>query len=158
MDKQAEARMRNRYALLIKGCPACGGTASAEAKLPLSAGSRTVELDLDNLADLAARLSLGQLLAVVELVPYKQFDCKACGHSFRLANQTAKDMALAMLGALQPVARAPVVHARGAAPKTPSTETLRKHLEPPKAASRPSPAAQRAADEWEPESLDLGKH
>ena len=158
MDKTADRRLRNRYALLIKGCPSCGGTASAEAKLPLSADSRPVELDLDNLADLAARLSLGQLLALVELVPYKQFECKACGHSFRLANQTAKDMVLAMLRAMQPVAPAPLAHVRSATAKLHGTQAPRKQLEPPKAATRPGPSAEPPAAEWEPESLDLGKH
>ncbi len=154
MDKAT--RPRQRCALLRKSCPACGGTAAAEAKLPLSAGSRPAELDLDDPAGLAARLGLGELLALVELVPYKRFECRACGHGFRLANQTAKDMALAMLGALQPVARGPVVHARSAVPRPPSTEALRRHREPPRTASRPKPPPEPA--EWEPESLDPGKH
>lgn len=135
-----------RYVILRKACPACTGQARAEARLPISAGLRPAEIDLDQLSKLGEQLSLGQLLALVEVIPYKLFQCPKCGHSFKLASQTAKDLVMAMLGSMQPVAHIP--------PKVPRT----KAAEPPKASEKsPSPAPAPAGsgdDEWEPEDLD----
>ncbi|MFN3595121.1 MAG: hypothetical protein ACK4TK_10645 [Thiobacillaceae bacterium] len=95
--------MARRAIQLRKVCPRCGDGARAEGKLPGFPGPRPTVYDLDDLPRLAARHSLGTLLALVELLPYKQFHCPRCGHSFRLENAAAKEMALGMLAALRPV-------------------------------------------------------
>lgn len=137
------SRQRNRQAVLIKRCPHCGGNAKAEARLHLSAHNQPAIFDLDRPLELSARLSLGQLLALVEVVPYKHFICTACNHDFRLSSQTGKDMALAMLTALQPVSRAPAKQ----------TTTRHKPTQAPAAKTEKKPAPP-SAPEWEPESLD----
>ncbi|MCU0842449.1 MAG: hypothetical protein MUC79_12125 [Thiobacillaceae bacterium] len=88
---------------LRKRCPRCAGPGRAEAQLAGFAGTRPPEFDLDDLDRLAARHSLGILLALVELLPYKQFTCAGCGYQFRLANRDAKNLVLGMLSAMQPV-------------------------------------------------------
>jgi hypothetical protein len=96
--------MRAQHVLLSRRCPVCGGRSGAEGKLPLSQGMRTMELNLDEPARLIETLSLHLLLALVELIPYKQFACQRCGHEFRLASQTSREMLYAMLVSMQPVA------------------------------------------------------
>lgn len=134
---------RNRHVVLRKRCPHCGAVAEAEAKLPLGDPLTPVVLDLDRLQDLADRLSLGPLLALVEVVPYKQFLCTSCGHAFRLGNHAAKDMALAMLAAMQPLT-----------PPAPKKKTAVKPPPRMPAPQPPPPASAPHHGEWEPESLD----
>ena len=145
--------MATRVIHLRRHCPRCGGVARAEGKMPGFPGPRPPVFDLDDLGRLAQRHSLGMLLALVELLPYKQFECTHCGYGFRLANETAKDMVVAMLAALRPVtgerlrasprtrlavkAGRPAAH-RLSAPATPVP------LTPPAV----------GAGDWEPEGLD----
>lgn len=99
--------MRPQHVLLSRRCPVCGGRSGAEGKLPLSQGIRTLELNLDEPALLVETLSLHLLLALVELLPYKQFLCGRCGHEFRMASQTTREMLYAMLTSMQPVTAPP---------------------------------------------------
>lgn len=138
--------MATRAVQLRKVCPRCGDGARAEGKLPGFPGPRPSVYDLDDLPRLAARHSLGTLLALVELLPYKQFHCPRCGHCFRLENAAAKEMALGMLAALRPVSED---HPRPA----------RRSRQPARARAKPSPPPQPAAiaataNDWEPEGLD----
>ncbi len=136
--------MAMRAIQLRKVCPRCGDGARAEGKLPGFPGPRPTVYDLDDLPRLAARHSLGTLLALVELLPYKQFHCPRCGHSFRLENAAAKEMALGMLAALRPVSED---HPRPA----------RRTRQPARARPKPlpqSPAIAFTASDWEPEGLD----
>lgn len=139
---------------LRKRCPRCGDAAQAQAKLPGFPGPRANLFDLDDLPHLAARHSLGMLLALVELLPYKQFVCQRCGYAFRLRNEAAKEMVVSMLAALRPVAgklqRSLAHPAVGAArsragDERPSEPTL---------GARHQPVAPAAAADWEPEGLD----
>lgn len=143
--------MARRNIQLRKVCPRCGSGALAEGKLPGFPGPHPTVYDLDDLPRLAARHSLDTLLALVELLPYKQFRCPSCGHSFRLENVTAKKMALGMLAALRPVSEDcahPKQHLRPClalrTPVRPKTQ--------PQATS--SPAMASSQDDWEPEGLD----
>ena len=132
------------FSVLLKTCPACGGRAQAEAGLPISAGVRPAEIDLERLGALAEQLSLGQLLALVEVIPYKQFHCASCGHEFKLASQTAKGLLLEMVNSMQPVAPAPKKNAA---------------RDRPKAAAKAPPAVVRPRaddDGWEPQAIDPG--
>lgn len=123
--------------------------------MPGFPGPRPPVFDLDDLERLAQRHSLGMLLALVELLPYKQFECPHCGYGFRLANETAKDMVVAMLAALRPVAgerlhppprtRLAVTPARPA-PKRLSAPAATTHVP----VGRPTAEA----GDWEPEGLD----
>lgn len=138
--------MAARTVQLRKVCPRCGDGARAEGKLPGFPGPRPVVYDLDDLPRLAARHSLGTLLALVELLPYKQFHCPRCGHAFRLENAAAKEMAVGMLAALRPVSED---HPRPA----------RRPRQPARARPKPPPVPQPAAiaataSDWEPEGLD----
>lgn len=124
--------------------------------MPGFPGPRPPVFDLDDLGRLAQRHSLGMLLALVELLPYKQFECTHCGYGFRLANETAKDMVVDMLAALRPVAG----ERQRASPRTRLAMTparpAPKRLSPPPLAGTPvavSPPAVQAGD-WEPEGLD----
>ena len=99
--------MRPQHVLLSRRCPVCGGRSRAEGKIPLSQGMRTMELNLDEPAHLVETLSLHLLLALVELLPYKQFACQRCGHEFRMASQTSRELLYSMLTSMQPVAAPP---------------------------------------------------
>lgn len=137
-------RARQRQAVLLKRCPQCGGHAEAEAKLNLGGQIAPCVLDLDRPLELADRLGLSQLLALVEVIPYKQFVCTACGHGFKLANRTGKDMVLSMLASMQPV-------------YPPGTEKKTTAAKRPAAASANvagTAARDTPHDDWEPESLD----
>lgn len=123
--------------------------------MPGFPGPRPPVFDLDDLGRLAQRHSLGMLLALVELLPYKQFECTHCGHGFRLTNETAKDMVVAMLAALRPVASArlrPTPRTRLTV--TPTRPVPKRLSAPPAETHVPvgSPAAE--AGDWEPEGLD----
>lgn len=134
---------------LRKVCPRCGEAARAEGKLPGFPGPRPVVYDLDDLPRLAARHSVGTLLALVELLPYKAFVCPRCGHSFRLENAAAKEMVLGMLAALRPVS--------GPRSKPAHRARRRPSARPPERAPTPAaplPAIASTADDWEPEGLD----
>ena len=96
--------LRPQHVRLSRRCPVCGGRSYAEAKLPISLGIRAMELNLDEPAQLVESLSLHLLLALVELLPYKQFACTRCGHEFRLANQTTHNMVYSLLTSMEPVA------------------------------------------------------
>jgi hypothetical protein len=98
--------MPAQVSYLYKYCPACGGRARAEAKLPLAHAQRPEEYNLDDLGTLVERQTIGFLLALVELLPYKVFTCRKCGHEFQLQNRAAKDLVYSMLAAMQPVAAA----------------------------------------------------
>jgi len=95
------------------------------------------------------------LLALVELLPYKQFECPRCGYNFRLTNETAKDMVVAMLAALRPIASErlcpPPKSRLGVTPARPAP----KRLSGPKAGT-PVPLGSQTlqAGDWEPEGLD----
>lgn len=91
---------------LFKCCPACGGRARAEAKLPHAHAQRPEQFNLDDLGALVEHQTLSFLLALVELLPYKNFTCRKCGHEFQLQNRAAKDLVHSMLAAMQPVAAA----------------------------------------------------
>jgi hypothetical protein len=98
--------LRTQEVLLTRRCPICAGRSEAVGKLPLSQGIRTVELNLDEPARLVKELSLHLLLSLVELLPYKQFACRRCGHEFRLASQSTRAMMYDVLVSMQPVAPA----------------------------------------------------
>ncbi|MBI5938706.1 MAG: hypothetical protein HY850_12780 [Betaproteobacteria bacterium] len=130
--------------ILRKVCPMCGAGAQAEARLPISAGVRPPEIDLDRPDHVGAQLSVGQLLSLVEVIPYKQFRCQKCGHEFKLASQMGKALLVDMLGSMQPIAPAPkkpAAKAKPAAKKAPA--------KPAKTAP-----AKPADDGWEPLSID----
>lgn len=140
--------MATRAVQLRKVCPRCGEGARAEGKLPGFPGPRPVVYDLDDLPRLAARHSLGTLLALVELLPYKQFQCPRCGHAFRLENAAAKEMALAMLAALRPVSEGRHRPARR------TRQPMRARPKPPPQTVPQAAAIGASASEWEPEGLD----
>lgn len=142
--------MATRTIQLRKVCPRCGERAHAEGKLPGFPGPRPSVYDLDDLPRLAARHSLGTLLALVELLPYKHFACPRCGYSFRLENTAAKEMVVNMLAALRPVteSRSRLVRRQ----RTRSAErpkTLTQMSRPPQRTVVAS-----IANDWEPEGLD----
>ncbi|MCS6786275.1 MAG: hypothetical protein NZ524_04450 [Thiobacillaceae bacterium] len=143
---------------LHKVCPRCGGRAQAEGKLLGGPGPWPPVYDLDDLPNLAQRLSLSSLLALIELVPYKQFDCLHCGHVFRLENGAAKDMALGMLAALRPVASTAPLPPRSTRPVYASISaplpTASSDLSAIAPMSTDPQRAQLGPDEWEPEGLD----
>lgn len=147
--------MGARVIHLHRHCPRCGGLARAEGKMPGFPGPRPPVFDLDDLGRLAARHSLGMLLALVELLPYKQFECPRCGYTFRLTNATAKDMVLSMLAALEPVASErlrPSPRPRmGTMPRRPSAMRL---SGPGSGAGVPGGLQTTPAGDWEPEALD----
>lgn len=137
---------------LRRHCPICGGEGRAEAKLPGLGGTRPPVFDLDDLERLAARHSLGILLALVELLPYKQFTCARCGHSFRLANDAAKELVIDMIAAMQPVSSADLRAGRRPASVLPLHRSRRAQ-----ATRQPAPTPQLgtpAQADWEPEGLD----
>jgi len=140
--------MATRAVQLRKVCPRCGDGARAEGKLPGFPGPRPVVYDLDDLPHLAAWQSLGTLLALVELLPYKQFHCPRCGHAFRLENAAAKEMALGMLAALRPVSE------EYSRPVRRTRQPLRARPMPPSQTSHQPAAIAASASEWEPEGLD----
>jgi hypothetical protein len=136
--------MRNRPILLSKTCPACGARSKAEAKMPVSANLPGVEFNLDHLGQLVQKLSLSELLALIELLPYKNFVCTKCQAEFRMESRTAKELAGAMLTSMLPVraqapgnAKPPAATPKPGLPKTTPAETGK-------------PGGQ----EWEVESLD----
>jgi hypothetical protein len=133
--------MRSRPIILSKTCPSCGARSKAEAKMPVSANLPGVEFNLDNLGLLVQKLSLSELLALIELLPYKNFVCTKCHAEFRMESRSAKDLAGAMLTSMQPVrAQAPAAAKLRAAPAKP--------LAPPAAPGKPS------GKDWDVESLD----
>lgn len=135
-----------RFSILRKTCPICGRAAQAEAQLPISAGLSPPEIDLDRPSLLGEKLGMGQLLALVEVIPYKQFHCAGCGHDFKLASQIAKGLVLDMVSSMQPVAPPPKKGAAKAKPKAP-------HKPPtPAAQPRSSPSD----GDWETEAIDPG--
>lgn len=143
--------MRTRPILLSKTCPYCGARSQAEAKMPIPANLPVVEFNLDDLGALIRKQSLSQLLALVELLPYKTFACVKCAAEYRLESRSARELVGAMLTSLRPVL-APVP-----APKARKT-TARPAFSPARAAPdrspTPAPAAEPASADWESESLD----
>jgi hypothetical protein len=162
--------MAARVSYLYKCCPACGGRARAEAKMPPAHARRPEEYDLDDLGGLVERQTIGFLLALVELLPYKNFTCRKCGNEFQLQNRAAKDLVHAMLAAMQPVASAPspaqatrqrftvrlpppdappapAQRARPVRPAPPATPQRQPAVEAP-------PPAPAQAPDWEPYHLD----
>lgn len=163
--------LRTQEVLLTRRCPVCGGRSEAVGKMPLSQGIRTVELNLDEPARLVDTLSLHLVLALVELLPYKQFGCRRCGHEFRLASQSTRSMLYDMLVSMQPIAPAsaskssddrplPPARSRIAAPKVVSAPPLevpskprakaRPKVEPPP----PPPSEKETSPDWTPYHLD----
>ena len=135
--------MRSRATILSKTCPYCGARSKAEAKIPVPSNMPALEFNLDNLDALVEKQSIGQLLALVELLPYKTFVCVKCESEFRLASRSAKELVGAMLRNLQPI--------------LPPTQPAKARAKPPAKAPPQPPQAQAApaaAPEWEAESLD----
>lgn len=130
--------------ILRKACPACGAEARAEARLPISAGMRPAEIDIDQPAMVGEQLGVGQMLALIEVIPYKLFRCRNCRHEFKLASQVAKSLLIGLLGSMQPVAPAPKQNASKTKPAT------------KKASSKPAKTGpgQPSDDGWEPLSID----
>lgn len=161
--------MRALPVLLFRHCPVCGGRCAAEGQLPLSQGMRAMELNLDEPARLVETLSLHLLLALIELLPYKQFVCRRCGHEFRLASQTTREMLYGMLTSMRPVTAPPPPSTRpvnspvaGPKPRRPAGKAA---SESPaaartRAAKRPAAEVPRPAEEkevppdWTPYHLD----
>lgn len=136
--------MHTRPIILSKTCPFCGARSKAEAKIPVPANLPAAEINLDDLGALVEKQSLSQLLALVELLPYKTFSCVKCGSEFRLESRSARDLVGAMLGSMQP---APPRKAPSAAPHRKPADR------PPPAPARPASATPPGND-WEAESLD----
>jgi hypothetical protein len=146
----------------------------AEGKMPLSQGMRAMELNLDEPARLVETLSLHLLLALVELIPYKQFACTRCGHEFRMASQTSREMLYALLTSMQPVVAPPPPstlpvnaappsapkRATRAPPKTMPAALTPQALAPAKGKQRPAPTPAKTtrgkpeAPDWTPYHLD----
>jgi hypothetical protein len=125
--------------------------------MPASASLAEVELNLDDLDTLVQKQTLGQLLALVELLPYKMFTCDKCGSAFRLESLSAKELVGSMLRSLQPVLphtptknKPPPRPLSGGRPLVPPPQT------PPPAPSpaSPPPPEPPAGKDWESESLD----
>lgn len=160
--------MRAHEVLLIRRCPVCGGRGEAIGKIPLSQGIRTVELNLDQPARLVEELSLHLLLALVELLPYKQFECRRCGHEYRLASQGSRALLYEMLVAMRPVdanppgAQAKTGRSPQARPKQPKVAEAPLAATPaPRAQPRPQPTQapatakpQETPPDWTPYHLD----
>lgn len=139
--------MRTRSILLSKTCPYCGARSVAEAKLPIPANLPSVEYNLDRLDKLVETQSLGLLLALVELLPYKIFVCRKCSGEFRMESASTKEMAKSMLASMRPII--PEKKPKKAQPPKPRPRPLQPK-EPAAAPSGPT-----AKTEWsEPESLD----
>lgn len=151
---------------LYKCCPACGGRARAEAKLPQAHAQRPEEFNLDDLGALVEQQTLSFLLALVELLPYKIFICRKCSHEFQLQNRAAKELVHSMLVAMQPVAAAisPAQQARGRPTiRLPLPEAMpsqavvsgapRPAVEAPRVAS-PQTKETTPPSDWEPYHLD----
>lgn len=153
--------------LLSKCCPVCGGRSWTECKLPLAHGSRPAEFNLDDMDALVTKHTIGFLLALIELLPYKQFVCQKCHHEFRMENRNAKSLVRGVLSGMQTVATAkprvskPVVNKPNPTAKTvklPASAPVAKVSVPsarpvgkpedkrPKAA----PDTQQHAGDWEP--------
>lgn len=159
--------MATQLSYLYKCCPACGGRARAEARLPLAHASRPEEFNLDNLGALVEKQTIGFLLALVELLPYKIFTCRKCGHEFQMQNRAAKDLVHSMLAAMQPVAAAPAPDKRRVTVRLPTPAVAPVRAEAGGADAMPSPPPvqrqpaaphrQPAAADWEPYHLDGDK-
>ncbi len=144
MRDENPALSAKHVSVLRRVCPACGGPATAEARLPISAGVRPPEIDINQPDKVGAQLSVGQLLALVEVIPYKQFRCQKCAYEFKLASQVAKSLLIGLLGSMQPVAPAP--KKTPAKPKPAAKKT-------PGKTSKANPSKP-ADDGWEPLSID----
>jgi len=141
--------MRTRPALLRKTCPFCGGGSYAQAKLPIPANLPEVEYNLDELATLVEKESIGLLLALVELLPYKNFTCRKCRREFMLESRAAKELALAMLASMKPVIQS-------AEPRRSVARPVKPTIAPPSLPTKPllKPATPEPKYDWEAESLD----
>jgi hypothetical protein len=122
--------------------------------MPASASLAEVDLNLDDLATLVQKQTLGQLLALVELLPYKMFTCDKCGSAFRLESLSAKELVGSILRSLQPVLphtptknKPPPREPSVGRPRVPPPQIL-----PP--APSPPPPEPPAGKDWESESLD----
>jgi len=146
--------MATRVIHLRRHCPRCGSMTRAEAKMPGFPGPRPPVFDLDDLGRLSARHSLGMLLALVELLPYKQFECTRCGYGFRLTNETAKDMVVAMLAALRPVDGERLRPPPRTRLTTPPARPVPKPPSVPAAAMPLHQGNLAQTGDWEPEGLD----
>lgn len=135
--------MRTRPIVLSKTCPYCGARSKAEAQMPVPAQAPKVEYNLDDLGALVQKQSLSELLALVELLPYKTFACTKCGAEFRLESNSAKDLVGAMLTSMQPVK-----------PNSPAARPRPKAAPRPPEPAKPEPAAPAGQDWGEAESLD----
>lgn len=142
MHEEIPPQSAKHRSILRKSCPACGAEATAEARLPISAGLRPAEIDLDQPAMIGEQLGTGQMLALIEVIPYKQFRCRNCGHEFKLASQVAKSLLVGLLGSMQPIAPAP---------KKPAAKAVAKKAPAKPARSAPSKPVD---DGWEPLSID----
>lgn len=141
LDENASASSAKHKCILRKACPACGAESVAEARLPISAGVRPVELNIDQPGVIGEQLGVGQMLALIEVIPYKLFRCRNCKHEFKLASQVAKSLLIGLLGSMQPVAHTV---------KKPSTKTDKKApAKPGRSPRRPS-----LSDGWEPLAID----
>jgi hypothetical protein len=142
--------MRTRPILLSKTCPYCGARSVAEAKLPVPANAPMVEFNLDDLATLVEKQSLSQLLAVVELLPYKTFACRKCGGEFRMESKSTKALVHKILTAMRPVVT-PEGRRKKPSPGTPGRRPAAVPVRLPDKAP-----TMEAADnkDWEAERLD----
>lgn len=138
-------RMQSRPIVLSKTCPYCGARSKAEAKIPVPANLPAAEFNLDDLGALVEKQSLSQLLALVELLPYKTFACVKCGAEFRLESRSARDLVGAMLGSMQP---APPHRAPNVGPNIKKAPGKRRPAVPA------APPAGEHGKDWEAESLD----
>lgn len=137
--------MRTRPILLSKTCPFCGARSLAEAKMNVPANVPMAVFNLDNMALLVRRQTVSQLLALIELLPYKTFACEKCGNDFRLESSSTKDLLGAILTSMQPV-----VPDRQPARKLLSRPRPRASLDP-----FPDFAPKKPSEkDWETESLD----
>lgn len=142
MANENAPQIAKHKCILRKACPACGAEATAEARLPISAGIRPAEIDIDQPAMVGEQLGVGQMLALIEVIPYKLFRCRNCKHEFKLASQVAKSLLVGLLGSMQPVAPTTSKPAGKPSQKRPSAK-------PPKPRSN-----QPSDDGWEPLSID----
>ncbi len=144
MPEESTSPSAKHRAILRKVCPTCGAEASAEARLPISAGVRPAEIDIDQPAMVGEQLGVGQMLALIEVIPYKLFRCRNCGHEFKLASQVAKSLLVGLLGSMQPVAPAP---------KKAPAKTKPAAKKPPSRPAKTTPNKP-TDDGWEPLSID----
>lgn len=131
--------------ILHKACPACGAEATAEARLPISAGIRPAEIDLDQPGMVGEQLGVGQMLALIEVIPYKLFRCRNCKHEFKLASQVAKSLLIGLLGSMQPVAPAP---------NKPAGKPKHSQKKAPPKPVKTTSTGKPSDDGWEPLSID----